>query len=144
MPGKGLANPICHTADLLRFLARNRNMDETDLVQIMESIADLLVAETPFIFYFDEDDRLALVISEILRRNVLTEFNVSTWLGHFEAWRETNYEGQPFDPVRHATYRNIKDFMRALYCRIGLMGPVSEEVLRFQDNVLDVLRGLSL
>ncbi len=141
--GKGLAAPVAHVADLLRFLARCPILSEVDLLRILDAIADRLLLEAPVIFHFDEDDRLALVVIEVVRRDLLPELNFGEWLGRFNAWQNAHENDIRFDFAVHATAHNVKHFLRALYCRLELSG-VSEQLADFHSEVLATIKRYSI
>jgi hypothetical protein len=144
VPGKGWANACSHTADLLKFLARCRHLEGADLTRIMDTIANKLTLDL-HIYAHDEDDRLAQVVLSVLRRDLLSLEELSAWLRRFREWKLAHAPSpNDFNPAHHATFQNIRNFLRALYAQMQLATYLSADLEAFQADVLTAVRSFSL
>lgn len=144
VPEKGWANACAHTADLLRFLARNGYLEASDLRRLLDAIADKLTTETGVIFNHDEDDRLAQAVMAVFQRNVLNMYEMSEWLNRFLDWRSRQQTDNHYDPLYHATHQNIKNFLRSLYCRIQLSAYRTIDIQDFEPDLLVAIKVFSI
>lgn len=145
VPDKGWANACGNTCDLLRFLAWNRHMNNADLRRLLDSIGDKLLAENNVFFVHEEDDRLAQVVSTILRRNLIKPSELVEWLARFTDWRNGEFKNtEGYNPFLHAVHHNTRNFLRALYCQLRLLPMLSDEVKDFEDELLMTLKGYGL
>jgi hypothetical protein len=104
--GKGWADAVSHTADLLDELALCEELQRTDLLRILEAIC-LKATTSETIYSAEEDERLAFATLSLLSRELLIERDVEPWIKNFAPvervgeWRN-----------RHL---NVKNFLRSLY-----------------------------
>lgn len=113
--GTGWHHAVAHTADVLKFLARNSKTTADDHLRILNAIADKLTAPVKHIYVHDEDERLVRAVVDIVQRGLLDKAAFVAWLGRFKAWRETWKESGQFVVTIHAPYMNCKHFIRSLY-----------------------------
>ncbi len=109
---KGWAHALAHAADALDDLARCKELNAADLLDILQVIREK-VANPHLVYNFEEDERLAIPVIACLERKLLKEADVKNWLNSFVPLAK---ETEPFP----ATYRqaiNIKMFLRSLYFR---------------------------
>lgn len=142
--GKGWANACSNTADLLKFMARNSVVRTEDARRIMDSVAEKVVMQTNHIFNHDEDERLAQVVMAILDLSLLTTLELEDWLKHFHNWKVTHDLNDDYNPTFHATYQNIKNFLRSLYIHMQMTGSIPIDAADFEPELLDVIREFSL
>lgn len=111
--GSGWHHATAHTADLLKFLSRNPKIEATQHEQILKAIFERLTMPVDTIYNHNEDERLTLVILDIMRRGIISVDSWQTWLSDFSTWKETHSAG--FSPIVHAPHMNSKHFLRSLY-----------------------------
>ena len=68
VPELGWINATAHAADLLKFLVRNPLTGVADHRRVMEALHTLLTRATGPVFVDDEEDRLVLVVVDVIGR----------------------------------------------------------------------------
>lgn len=124
-PQKGWLHPTAHTADVLKFLARNPKTDKNGLEQILAALASKLKKQQPVIFTHNEDERIALVVLDVLKREQLSRKQLKTWLETFNEL-ENGMTGTELDPATFAAYQNAKHFLQALYFKLSYNGNIQD------------------
>ncbi len=109
---KGWAHAVAHAADALDDLARCKEMNATDLRDILQVIREK-VANPHLVYNFEEDERLAIPVIACLERKLLKEADVKEWLNSFVPLAK---ETEPF-PASYRQALNVKMFLRSLYFR---------------------------
>lgn len=109
---KGWAHAVAHAADALDDLARCKEMNATDLRDILQVIREK-VANPHLVYTFEEDERLAIPVIACLERKMLKEADVKEWLNSFVPLAK---ETEPF-PASYRQALNVKMFLRSLYFR---------------------------
>lgn len=124
VPGKGWAHAVAHGADAIGALARSPRFGRLELTVLLDVLADRLLLPTDEFFTSGEDDRLALAVMHVLRRNVLG-------LDVLEPWVARIAEGAvPHGDVHRNPFRvagNAQAFLRSLYLQLAL-GPQPPDV----------------
>lgn len=115
VPGKGWAHSCAHTADLLKFLARNTRSTVEQHNRILTGIADKLRAPSPYVYIHNEDERLTLVLVDVLKRKLVNAEFWAAWLEGFTEWRKALPQNEEYDPVAGALFQNIRNFLRSFY-----------------------------
>jgi hypothetical protein len=113
VPEMGWIHATAHAADLLKFLVRNPVTDRDDHRRVLAALHTLLTRPGP-VFKDDEEDRLVLVVVDVLGRETIGDAELVEWIDGFGAWLGEHTEGA-FDPVVHATATNVKRFVRTLH-----------------------------
>lgn len=127
---KGWAHAIAHAADALDDLARCKELNATDLLDILQVIREK-VANPHLVYNFEEDERLAIPVIACLERKLLKEAEVKTWLNSFIPLAQ---EKEPF-PAVYRQAINVKMFLRSLYFRASktdtavILGETSTQTL---------------
>lgn len=137
--GKGWAHACAHTADIMRFLSRNRHVGEKELKQILRAVATKLTTLTDYVMVHGDEQRLARIVSASLRREVLQRDFWTSWVDNI-VHRIQQQEKPHFDPQYNGAYTNAKNFLRALYIKLVLYDeplPMSDIV---QPRLLEALR----
>lgn len=146
VPGKGWANACGHTADLLKFLARSSLLEAQDLMRLLDAIADrLTTGSSCVIFSHDEDDRLAQAALSAIRRDSLTMYELTDWLSRFHDWKASQPKtSSEYNAAYHATYQNIRNFVRSLYAYMQLSPHLNSEADDLLPELLATIRVFSL
>jgi hypothetical protein len=139
---KGWAHSVAHTADALKFLARNPLSDAADHQRILDAMADKLTLPVLYIYIHSEDERLVSAVIDILKRETLGADAWSAWLARFEAWKTgwPEPEGEVFVPTIHAPWLNSKNFLRSLYFRLETTPDLPASAYELKPKVLEVLK----
>jgi hypothetical protein len=114
--GLGWVHATAHSADLLKFLARNPRLDEDGQARLLEGVARRAAATEGYVFAHDEDERLAQAVLSVLAREDLSRDAFTAFL---ELCREPlDAPGGEFDAQRHAARRNTRNLLRAVHERL--------------------------
>jgi hypothetical protein len=140
VPGLGWVHATAHTADLLKFIARNPKSEAGAHLQILSGIADRLMQPVAHVYIHDEDERLTMAVVDALKRKTLTHMSVVGWLERFREWKAKSRNDGDFDPTIHAPYTNIKNFIRSLYFSLQWMAQQDEEYRELEQEALKVVR----
>lgn len=109
---KGWAHSVAHLADCLDELAKCNDSKEDDIRTILELIS-FRVMESKNVFDCEEDERLVIAVAAILKRNLLSNEEINTWIEAFKDYKQTG------DYIKDYHIKiNAKHFLRSLYFRI--------------------------
>ena len=118
IPVRGWAHALAHTADLLLVLARNRNIYDSDLMEMLSATSNKIVHSTNHIYIHGEDERLASAILEILRRNLVTMDQVENWTKPFITPEGKDWKGAYMDKERNRAFQNTRNLLRSVYLEL--------------------------
>lgn len=130
--GKGWANALSHTADWLRFMARNPTIDAAALLRMLDGIADKLLGCNDVVFSHEEPERLAWTVVEIVKRGQLSVYSLGDWLRRFVDWKTVHIDRMDYTPSNHVVYVNTRNFLFALYCRVDLAAQTGYSMPNFR------------
>lgn len=138
--GIGWIHAVAHTADLLKFLARNSKSDSGDHLRILNTIADRLMKPVAYVYTHDEDERLTQAVTDILKRRTLSETVIIGWLERIRNWKQEHGSGSGFDPLIHAPYMNLKNFARSVYLMLQMLAQQDEQFAPIEQEAQKVVR----
>ena len=139
VPEVGWINATAHAADLLKFLVRNPLTGEADHRRVLEALQTLLTRTTGPVFVDDEEDRLVLVVVDVIGRETISDDELSDWIDTFGSWLAGR--SGAFDPASRAAAVNLKRFVRTLH--LALCSRAHRRELTFDKpemTALDVAR----
>jgi hypothetical protein len=113
VPDMGWVHATAHAADLLKFLVRNPVTDRDDHRRVLVALQTLLTRPGP-VFVDDEEDRLVLVVVDVLGRETIGDAELVEWIDGFGSWLDEHTDGA-FDPAIQKTATNVKRFVRTLH-----------------------------
>src|SRR6266511_688625 len=143
--GLGWAHAVAHTADLLMMLSRSRHLGVVELAGMLDGVADRLLTPGDSVFLYQEDERLAYAVLNVLRRGLLDRAAVNRWLGRFvrpsgfETWQPVYVE-----PGLTVARVNVTSFLRSLYFQLLLTKSPPDELERLLEGVVEVLREMDI
>lgn len=144
VPGLGWVHATAHTADLLKFLARNPRTEIGEHLQILSGIADKLTQPTAYVYVHDEDERLTLAVIDIFKRGEVSHSAITGWLERFREWKAQMRNDEGFDPTIHAPYTNIRNFLRSVYLAVQWMAQQDEQHRDLEHDLLKIVRYYSV
>jgi hypothetical protein len=103
VPGKGWGHATAHTADLLKFLARNTKLTAADQQRIVEAVVTRLKS-AGIVFVWGEDARLASTLASVVRRPDAEAANFSRWFVDMREAHSRLWQGH-FDPTLYVAER---------------------------------------
>jgi hypothetical protein len=122
-PDVGWIHATAHTADLIKFLARDPRFTPADQARLLDAIwLKATAAETPG-WDFGEDERIASALLSVTRRADFDSAAFGEWLERFLPL-EKNYRNQeaPDLDAIEAT-QNVRDLLQNLYVQLSLEQP---------------------
>ena len=137
---QGWAHSVAHTADLLKFLARNEKTGTEDHQRILDAVAVKLTTPYNYIYDHDEDERLALAVWDVCKRDRLDADSLKEWVGRLETWKTGQDRPPGFDPSVFTVHQNIKRFLRSLYFLLGKQPARPTNARNLPDRVLKAVR----
>lgn len=134
--GVGWIHATAHTADLLRFLARNPRLDADGQARLLEGIATRMCEPGAPVFVFDEDERLAAAVVAVLAREDLSSDAFAAFL---ELCRPPP-AAATFDTLRFAARRNTRNLLRAVHERLDLAAELPAHLAGPRAELREALR----
>lgn len=135
---KGWIHSAAHTADLLKFLGRNRYLRPADQVRVLDAISAKLRG-APVVFTHGEDERLARAILSLVAR---TDFNPA----EFGAWVERTAPGRLTTSRPTAAdlraRQNVTNLFAKLEVLLALQDSPPEPVVSARDSLRRALKAL--
>ena len=132
-PRAGWIHATAHTADLLRFLARDPRFTPADQARLLDAAWSKTTAPGTPVFTHAEDDRLAAALLSVVRRPDFDPAILDPWLARFVALERTVWEKAPPDPATLAASQNARNLLRSFYVLLSLPEPApttAQEVAR--------------
>ncbi len=143
LPNKGWLHSPAHTADLLKFLGRNRHLRRAEQARILQAIGAKLDAPGGVVYMHGEDERMARAVLSILHREDLEQAAFQGWLEDLGSRSEGLWEGE-LDTRQFAAVQNTKNLLKSLYlfsiadeeeARVSRLQPVREAILKTLDRL---------
>jgi len=144
-PQKGWIHATAHTADLLKFLARNDKLPEAAQEKIVGAIeAKLRVADVAFTH--GEDERLASALASLLVRADAAPDLLVPWLAHLKEAGAELWRNEPFvDPAAYRSLQNQENCLKNLHVILSVRGmekPLPSAASAADERILEALKGL--
>jgi hypothetical protein len=122
-PRVGWIHATAHTADLLKFLARDPRFTAADQVRLLNAAwAKMMAPGTP-VFAHAEDERLAAALLSVVRRQDFDATRLDPWLARFLALEKQVWSQAPPDPPTLDVSQNERNLLRSLYVLLSLPSP---------------------
>jgi hypothetical protein len=122
-PRVGWIHATAHTADLLKFLARDHRFAKADEARLLDAAwAKMTTPGTP-VFTHAEDERLAAAIVSVVRRQDFEPAVLDPWLGRFVALEKQLWAKAPPDTPTLDASQNARQLLRALFTALSLTDP---------------------
>ena len=139
VPELGWINATSHAADLLKFLVRNPLTVGRTTGAVLDALRALLTRATSPVFVDDEEDRLVLVVVDVIGRETIGDDELCDWIDTFGSWLAGR--SGAFDPASRAAAVNLKRFVRTLH--LALCSRAHRRELKFDKpemTALDIAR----
>ena len=116
---KGWIHTPAHTADTLKFLARNTKLPAASQAQLLSAVTAKCQA-VDHVFTWGEDERLAQVVRSIVRRQDFDGGGFERWLAGLPAThRQLWAKGPAIDPAAFPPVQNVKQLLRAAFVALS-------------------------
>ena len=131
--GKGWAHTVAHVGDAFDDLAQCLEMGSSDLMDILNSIADKMGFDgAPYVH--EEDERMTTAVISVINRHLLEESDIENWI-HELVLRVLETKRCPTSFRRI----NVKNFLRTLYFRLQKKDQ-SERLISSVNKALEEIR----
>lgn len=140
-PQKGWIHATAHTADLLKFLARNPRLPRADAARVLPAIGAKL-REAGEVFAWGEDERLASATLAVVRRKDFDPAWLVSWQDSLVAPAEGLWEAPALDVRRFAAVQNAKHVLARLHVLLSVVPEPPAPVAEARGSVLHTLERL--
>jgi uncharacterized protein DUF2785 len=119
VPKKGWAHATAHVADLLKFLARNRQLSADDQRRVVARISQRC-RTTPSVFSWGEDARIAAALLSVVDRKDFDESTFNDWFKALIAENNQLWKRPTMDIAGYISVRTQANVMAHLAAKIAL------------------------
>jgi hypothetical protein len=126
-PRVGWIHATAHTADLLKFLARDPRLALADQARLLDAVWEKTTAAGTPVFTHAEDERLAAAIASLVRRADFDAAAFDRWLARFAPLEKAASEKTPPAPAALDAAQNARNLLRSLYVLLALPAPGGAE-----------------
>ena len=123
-PRVGWIHATAHTADLLKFLARDARFAPADHARLLDAAWSKLTTPGTPVFTHAEDERLAAALVSVVRRADFDPASLDPWLARFAALEKQVWEKTPPEPAALDASQNARNLLRSFYVLLSLPQPV--------------------
>ena len=102
---------------------------------MLDALQTLLTRATGPVFVDDEEERLVLVVVDVIGRETISDDELSQWIDTFGSWLAERTGA--FDPASRAAAVNLKRFVRTLH--LALCSRAHRRELKFDKPELTAL-----
>ena len=114
-PRVGWIHATAHTADLLKFLARDPRFTAADQVRLLDAAWSKMTAPGTPVFTHAEDERLAAALLSVVRRPDFDPTILDPWVPRFVALEKQVWSKTPPDSQTLDASQNARSLLRSLY-----------------------------
>ena len=122
-PRVGWIHATAHTADLLKFLARDPRFTVADQQRLFDAAWSKMTAPGTPVFTHAEDERLAAALASVVRRPDFDAALLDPWLVRFVALEKRVWSKAPPDPPTLDASQNARNLLLALYGALSMPAP---------------------
>jgi hypothetical protein len=140
-PRVGWIHATAHTADLLKFLARDPRFTPADQVRLLDAAWLRMTAPGTPVFTHAEDERLAAALLSVTRRPDFDPASLEPWLDRYVALEKRVWQQSPPEAVALDAAQNARNLLRSLHLLLALPKPdPTAGQLVARDKVLATLQ----
>jgi Protein of unknown function (DUF2785) len=140
-PPVGWRHSCAHTADLLKFLARNPHLKAADHARILDAVQAKVTRLGDPVYVWGEDERLARVLVSLVRRPDFDPALLDPWLASFAALHKKAWEGASPDSALLAADRNAVNLLKSLHSFLSQPTETAPFVAPARAKLLAALAG---
>ncbi|MGE5124949.1 MAG: DUF2785 domain-containing protein, partial [Betaproteobacteria bacterium] len=122
-PRVGWIHATAHTADLLKFLARDARFAKADQRWLFDAAWSKMTNESTAVFTHAEDERLAAALASVVRRADFDPSLLDPWLARFVAQEKQLWSQAPPRPQALDAAQNARNLLRGLFVELHLPAP---------------------
>jgi len=140
-PRVGWIHATAHTADLLKFLARDARFEPQDQARLFEAAWNKMTAAGTPVFTHAEDERLAGALVSVARRSDFDPAGLDPWLERFAALEKQVWTKTPPEPATLDASQNARNLLRSFFTLLSMAQPApAGGQLAARDKVLATLQ----
>ena len=124
-PRVGWIHATAHTADLLKFLARDSRFSAKDHARLLDAVWSKLATPGTPVFTHAEAERLAATLVSLVRRADFDAASLEPWLARFPALEKELWAKSPPDAAALDASENARHLLQAFYVLLSLPEPVA-------------------
>lgn len=122
-PDIGWVHATAHTADLLRFLARDPRFTEADQRRLLGAAWMKMTAPGTPVWTHAEEERLAAALVSVMRRADFDPARLDPWLAQFEQLEKRVWVKAPPDPALLQASQNARALLRSTFVLLSMPDP---------------------
>jgi hypothetical protein len=122
-PRVGWIHATAHTADLLKFLARDWRFAPADQARLLDAAWSKMTAPGTPVFTHSEDERLAAALLSVAQRPDFDPAILDPWLARFSALENTVWEKAPPDLATLDASQNARNLLKSFFVVLSLPEP---------------------
>jgi hypothetical protein len=123
VPDLGWVHAPAHTADLLKFLARDPRFTPADQKRLLEAAWTRMTVPGEPVFTHAEDERLAAALVSVVRRADFDPRLLEAWLARFVEQEKAVWRTSPPEASALAAAQNARNLLRNLLVLVSLPQP---------------------
>ena len=124
-PRVGWIHATAHTADLLKFLARDARLKPQDQARLLDAAWSKLTAQGAPVFTHAEDERLAAALVSVVRRPDFDPASLDPWLERFVALEKQVWTKMPPDSATLDASQNARNLLRSFHALLSFAEPAA-------------------
>ncbi len=126
-PRVGWIHATAHTADLLKFLARDARFKPQDQARLLDAAWSKLTAGGAPVFTHAEDERLAAALVSVVRRPDFDPASLDPWLERFVALEKQVWTRMPPDSATLDASQNARNLLRSVHALLSFAEPAAAD-----------------
>lgn len=131
---KGWHHSVAHTADLLKFLARSKDLDADAQMRILNALIEKNFSAAASLAH-GEDERMAAAVLSLARRDDFAVDAAKKAIVAIPARFSGLWRSSPFDFALFVALQNVKRFLRALHVALDDEPGDNEEAHAFRAAI---------
>jgi Protein of unknown function (DUF2785) len=142
-PDIGWVHATAHTADLLKFLARDPRFTVADQCRLLEATWARMTAPGISVWTHAEEERLAAALLSVVRRKDFDAATLEPWLARFVKLEQQVWTQAPPDAAQLDASQNARRLLQNFFVLLSLPQPepTPTQVIT-QQQVLDTLQSI--
>ncbi len=122
-PGIGWIHATAHTADLLKFLARDERFTVVDQRRLLDAAWARMTAPGTAVWTHAEEERLAAALLSVVRRKDFDATSLEPWLARFVQLEQQVWTSAAPDAARLDAALNARRLLQSLFVLLSMPGP---------------------
>ena len=119
----GWIHATAHTADLLKFLARDPRFTPVDQTRLLDAAWLRMTTPGTPVFTHAEDERLAAALLSVVRRGDFDVGPLGAWLERFVGLEKSVWQQSPPDMAALDAAQNARNLLRSLHLLLAMPQP---------------------